>query len=363
MWRTNCRSPQNTAIVVSQLRKLVLADDWNAARDVIKVALEMPLAGTSVSEVEFIRDEMGNRLVLAALLDALNSGAAGGTVGAWKGAAIDTSRLRSAIATAREVGVRTDHADTLLQVACIMLTLRELVSPRQWDFRQVGAQLASAASLKSAFVPSSTVSELRLIRVECENRLALEALSRGLLSGCATGRIGALNVRCSGAQSTLEKCCVQMSVVSPGALGAAISQAVDLEYSTVAVKRLVKLAEAVRSLREEMLAQRWAGVQAAVSAIDDMDAEKSRKAKQSRAGRVVVGRRATRVRGKVPPPPPGEPAPEEALARGAMYMAQADEEDEEDMFELPPVTKREVEMAQDEVCGAAFVRRIGRLCE
>lgn len=144
----------------------------------------------------------------------------------------------------------------------------------------------------------------------------------------------------------------QMGAISLQALGAAISQAIDLEFSTVAVKRLVKLAEAVRSLREEMLAQRWPGVQAAVSAIDDMDAEKARKAKLSRVGRVLVGRRATRMRGRSPPRPPPEPAPEESLARGLLYMSQVMDEDDDEVFELPPVTKREVEMAQDEVCSA-----------
>lgn len=237
------------ARTLRSLRAAVASDDWDSAEAALMLAAGDAAYDIAQAELELCQSELNNRTIIAELTEALSSGSASGTVGAFDASSIDTRVLEGDIADARMLGCVTDVARGLLTCSEVIFGLRSAVVSGDWN-RGGGVEAAVAACnahqrlFLESYGSQAARDEVKLISSELNNRIILSELSQAL----STGRAG----------GTLER--IDTSTVRTNALAEAIERARVLGCETEQAVFLSALAKVVKSLRRNLVESNWKSV-------------------------------------------------------------------------------------------------------
>ena len=181
-----------TAQLMARLRGHVLRGSWTEVDAAVREHRGANLAPEGREEFACIRDEVGNRLLLTALNDALTTGHPTGGVGSLDLSSIDTRQLDVGIAMATKLGVRTDDASRALVTAQVVRAVRAAM--RRGDKDGVIAALVQADSVAQAGKLSPLAeAELTTARKEMDNLTVRSALLVALSSGGPGGAVGTID--------------------------------------------------------------------------------------------------------------------------------------------------------------------------
>lgn len=195
---TKCKTPEavqllGTAQVVRELRVAVMTHNFEDARDLLESVRGRVLALVAADEVQAIKFEVDNWLIVVELTGAISSGAAAGGIGRLDTSAINVSSLDVAIALSMRLGCRTAEARKCLLTALIVRRLRAallvrharsdvFMSGHEWcdvaqgnDWKFV-AQVLEEASVERENILDAAAAELQAARDEMDFRKVVFAL-------------------------------------------------------------------------------------------------------------------------------------------------------------------------------------------
>ena len=229
-----------TCQLLARLRGHVMRDAWSEVDVAVREHRGANLAPEGREEFNTIREEVGNRLLLSALHDALTTGHPTGAVGSLDLSSIDTRGLDVGIAMASKLGVRTEEASHALVTAQVVRAVRAAM--RRGDKDGVVAALVQADSVSRAGKLSPLAeAELTTARQEMDNLTVRAALLTALSSGGPAGSPGNLDT----------------VVVSDEGLARAIELTDTVGYHTAEVGLLYTSAQVVLRVRRALGAGDW----------------------------------------------------------------------------------------------------------
>lgn len=186
-------SPTATQLLASadlllRLRQAMVATDWAGIKKAVHEGTEMKLAEPCLNELMIAKAELDNHAIVHQLTDALEKGAASGTVSRLDLSTIDTTVLIERIEHAEEIGPRTQQAHALLKLARIVKRVREAMRDRK--FAELLDIVSEANSVPREFVPAGAAHELAIAKYEGQNVLLVKALSDAICKGSVNGDVG-----------------------------------------------------------------------------------------------------------------------------------------------------------------------------
>lgn len=154
---TKCKTPEavqllGTAQVVRELRVAIMTHNFEDARDLLESVRGRVLALVAADEVQAIKFEVDNWLIIVELTAAIASGGAAGGIGRMDTSVINVASLDVAIALSMRLGCRTAEARRCLLTALIVRRLRAALLVRARSRVQV---------LSCGAVPCLTVTAAR----------------------------------------------------------------------------------------------------------------------------------------------------------------------------------------------------------
>ena len=154
-----------TAFLVRQLRRALLDSDLHTARTLLDSVRGKVLAAAAAEEIQLVKYEVDNWLVVSELTAALSSGAPEGEVGQLDLGTIDTSALDVAIALTMKLGCHTVEARRCLLTALLIRRIRSALAAGDWGFLE--QVLNEAKEEKHSIVPRAK-KELQTAKDELE---------------------------------------------------------------------------------------------------------------------------------------------------------------------------------------------------
>lgn len=156
-----------SALLVRHLRAALLADDMPGAQELLTSAESEEVSAPAVAEIDVIRREVDNWVIISETSAALSKGAAAGGVGQLATAEIEVGGLDVAIALAMKRDCQTERARRFLLSALIVRRLRAALIEGDWEF--MSEVLAEARSQEDSIVPQAR-EEIMVARREVEFR-------------------------------------------------------------------------------------------------------------------------------------------------------------------------------------------------
>ena len=243
------------AAAAYKLRTALLKDNWSmddgeGVEAILAETESVPLSDLISGEIDLLRGEVHNRRIVMNLAQALARGGAKGPVGEMGVSEVDTAELDMAIATASELGTRTEEADRLLHAAKTIRRLRSVLLAGNWQW--VGSVLLEARQLKHIFPPVS-LKELQAAQDELDNKAILAQINAALRQGVPTGSIGHIDP----------------DSVDVTVLDDALAYARSLGVKSVEASAAVAGAQIMRKLRVAVKANDWAEAADVLTSVGD----------------------------------------------------------------------------------------------
>jgi hypothetical protein len=202
-------------------------------RSVISAAQHYAIPDIASDELQRAQDELDNRAIVQAFEDAMDVGAASGSIGQVDVTTVDTAALDRAITMAMDLGCVTTLAVDLLQAAKLVRRLRSVLKSGNWEW--VGEVLAEAREVKEK-LPEASLREFQLAQDELDNRSILSHVASALATGGPRGAVGELDLR----------------QLSTDDIDNAVEFATRLGCKTVEASQIVATAKLVRKLRQSL---------------------------------------------------------------------------------------------------------------
>ena len=162
-----------TAQLVRRLRQSLVAGDLALASEMLDGVKGKVLAAAAADEMQLIKYEVDNWMVISGLTDAVATGAASGSLARIDVSTVDVSALDDAIALTMKLGCHTPDARRCLLTALLVRRLRASLTEGDWPFlRQV---LAEAEAEEDSIIAAAKP-EVHRARDELEVRDTLQEL-------------------------------------------------------------------------------------------------------------------------------------------------------------------------------------------
>jgi myosin heavy subunit/predicted kinase len=199
---------RSTAVVLLSLRSALLEGNWDRVRLCLYESTTGKLAGMEnilggrkeapelsplvVEEMELARDEANDRAMCEAMTSSLLSGMATGGIGRMSIGGVDVAKLDKAIATAEDLGTKSNNAFMLLGSCHAMRNLRAALMANEWEEvkRCVGVCDSRGVDGDKNSLLKKCVPEVRFVEGEYRDRWTRRELPLALQRGMASGTTG-----------------------------------------------------------------------------------------------------------------------------------------------------------------------------
>ena len=243
----------DSAAMLLKLRKAMKQKDWQGIRRACADAQAHNIAPEAAPEVELAQDEYNNHAIVYGISEALKAGMAEGAVGDLDTDVIETHKLSGEVERASVMGPKTAQARALVEVAKVVLQVRQTMEDHDWD--ELGDIVKKAAAIDKAHIPEVTQRELQVARWESENVEIVDALNASLADGAATGTVGE----------------VQPHAVDIKGMKDALTKVDRLGCRTAEATWLRSVAAAVLDLRSSFRGGHWKDIQAGILKVKSLD--------------------------------------------------------------------------------------------